>query len=180
MQGLCPIPDEPLPPIGTLGFRVQRYGMMQWGDLFTARQNLALVVLGSKIASVREKQHHLFTQLLSSAVGKRADYSSSGTKWHLTFEKTTCTFGRQAIPMTWDFVEPTPIGDNSGGFGAGLASVYAAAHTVRRSILRTGHVQLSDAANHPLPDQSAGVWFTDPPTMTQYLMLTFQISSLYG
>ena len=31
-QGLCPIPDEPLPPIGTLGFRVQRYGMLQWGE----------------------------------------------------------------------------------------------------------------------------------------------------
>ena len=44
-QGLCPVPDEPLPPIGTLGFRVQRYGMMQWGDLFTARQKVALVVL---------------------------------------------------------------------------------------------------------------------------------------
>ena len=32
------VPDEPLPPIGTLGFRVQRYGMLKWGDLFTARQ----------------------------------------------------------------------------------------------------------------------------------------------
>ena len=41
-QGLCPVPDEPLPPIGTLGFRVQRYGMLQWGDLFTARQKVAL------------------------------------------------------------------------------------------------------------------------------------------
>ncbi len=30
-HGLCPIPDEPLPPIGTLGFRVQRYGMLRWG-----------------------------------------------------------------------------------------------------------------------------------------------------
>ena len=44
-QGLCPVPDEPLPPIGTLGFRVQRYGMLQWGDLFTARQKVALVEL---------------------------------------------------------------------------------------------------------------------------------------
>ena len=24
-----PIPDEPLPPIGMLGFQVQRYGMLQ-------------------------------------------------------------------------------------------------------------------------------------------------------
>ena len=40
--GLCPVPDEPLPPrFGTLGFRVQRYGMLQWGDLFTARQKAA-------------------------------------------------------------------------------------------------------------------------------------------
>ena len=44
-QGLGPVPDEPLPPIGTLGFRVQRYGMLQWGDLFTARQKVALVEL---------------------------------------------------------------------------------------------------------------------------------------
>jgi len=45
-KGLCPVPDEPLPPIGTLGFRVQRYGMLQWGDLFTARQKVALLDLG--------------------------------------------------------------------------------------------------------------------------------------
>jgi adenine-specific DNA methylase len=44
-QGLCPVPDEPLPPTGTLGFRVQRYGMLQWGDMFTARQKVALVTL---------------------------------------------------------------------------------------------------------------------------------------
>jgi len=44
-KGLCPVPDEPLPPVGTLGFRVQRYGMLQWGDLFTARQKVALVTL---------------------------------------------------------------------------------------------------------------------------------------
>ena len=48
-QGLCPVPDEPLPPIGTLGFRVQRYGMLQWGDLFTARQKAALVALGRAV-----------------------------------------------------------------------------------------------------------------------------------
>ena len=44
-QGLSPVPDEPLPPIGTLGFRVQRYGMLQWSDLFTVRQKAALVTL---------------------------------------------------------------------------------------------------------------------------------------
>ena len=35
-NGISIIPDEPLPPQGTLGFRVQLYGMAQWGDRFTA------------------------------------------------------------------------------------------------------------------------------------------------
>ena len=35
-----PIPDENLPPQGTLGFRVQRYNIKKWGDLYNSRQNL--------------------------------------------------------------------------------------------------------------------------------------------
>ena len=165
-QGLCPVPDEPLPPVGTLGFRVQRYGMLRWGDLFTARQKAALVELGAAIGSTWGSKNTRIADLfgiLSCAMGKRADYGSSGTKWHLTFEKTTCTFGRQAIPMTWDFVEPVPAGDTSGSFGAGLASVYSAAKTISLAIQNTGQVQQVDATDHPVPDQSAGVWFTDPP-----------------
>ncbi len=168
-QGLCPVPDEPLPPIGTLGFRVQRYGMLRWGDLFTARQKVALVELGNCFALAPgdpKTGNNSFVQMLSCGIGKRADYASSGTKWHLTFEKTTCTFGRQAIPMTWDFVEPIPIGETSGAFGAGLSSVYSAVENLTKSIDsngKAGQVQQDDATNHALPDQTADVWFTDPP-----------------
>ena len=43
-QGLCPVPDEPLPLMsGT--FNVPLYGINTWGDLFTARQKVALVEL---------------------------------------------------------------------------------------------------------------------------------------
>lgn len=44
-------PNEPLPPQGTLGFRVQRYGMRTWGDLFTARQLIAVSTLCELIQS---------------------------------------------------------------------------------------------------------------------------------
>ena len=44
--GLCPVPDEPTPAGGQSGtaraFRVQRYGMLRWGDLFTARQKVGV------------------------------------------------------------------------------------------------------------------------------------------
>ncbi|MGB9760179.1 MAG: DUF1156 domain-containing protein, partial [Thermoproteota archaeon] len=34
--GFDPVPDEPLPPKETLGFRVQRYGILKWSDLFNS------------------------------------------------------------------------------------------------------------------------------------------------
>lgn len=52
--GPCPVPDESTPAGGGSGagraFSVQKYGMMTFGDLFTARQKLALVGLGRMLA----------------------------------------------------------------------------------------------------------------------------------
>ena len=72
-QGLCPVPDEPLPPIGTLGFRVQRYGMLQWGDLFTARQRATLVELSQSVGTLAEP----LGSLLAIAVNRIAGGSAS-------------------------------------------------------------------------------------------------------
>jgi len=160
------VPDESLPPHGTLGFRVQLYGMSRWGDLFTSRQKLALVELVRAIGIIWRSNNPAtrnVAEILGSTIGKRADYGSSLTKWHLTFEKTTDTFGRQALPMTWDFVEPSPLGDTSGSFGAGLNAVLAACETVTKGIYGPGEIQLADACKSPLPDHTCSVWFTDPP-----------------
>ena len=59
-QGLCPVPNELLPPIGTLGFRVQRYGMLQWGDLFTARQKVALGKLAELLRQYSSENNSRF------------------------------------------------------------------------------------------------------------------------
>ena len=64
-DGLTPIPDEPLPPVGTLGFRVQRYGMTRWGDLFTARQKVALSVYSSDLNHRYRSGNHLLPLLIS-------------------------------------------------------------------------------------------------------------------
>jgi len=129
------VPDEPLPPIGTLGFRVQRYGMETWGDLFTARQKTALATLAGIVRDVGDVD---VRELTAIAISKCADYGSSLTKWHLTFEKVTCTFGRQALPMTWDFVEPLPFGDASGSVGAAVASGVPATRTVAKAVATHG------------------------------------------
>ncbi len=157
-QGLCPVPDEPLPPIGTLGFRVQRYGMMQWGDLFTARQKVALVALAVRMQKVQAIPEVVTGLCL--ALSKVADFNSAIARWATPRETSAATFGRQALPMIWDFCETCPTGTSTGSLegAAGYVAEFA-----KRFTGTSGQVQQADATVHPLPDQSAGVWFTDPP-----------------
>ena len=78
-------------------------------------------------------------------------------------EKSVATFGRQALPILWDWGEVVPIASASGGFDVAIDWIANAAETVAMSINNPGQVQLTDAQQHGLPDQSANVWFTDPP-----------------
>ena len=160
-QGLCPVPDESTPVGGGSGagraFSVQRYGMLQWGDLFTARQRVALVELGSSLAGYSVSR----TPVLALALGRSADQLSSLVRWLETIEAIASTFGRQALPMVWDYCEIVPTGDYAANYGAAIEWVAKVIESWPGSAL--GQANQADATEHPLPDQTAGVWFTDPP-----------------
>ena len=163
-QGLCPIPNEPTPAGGGSGagraFSVQRYGMLQWGDLFTARQKVALVQLGRFIREKSEMRCHI---IIAFGMSKQCDFNSSLSRWANHMEKSVATFGRQALPILWDWAEVVPMANASGGFKVALEWIAKAAETIGESINVSGQVQLADATRHDLPDQSSNVWFTDPP-----------------
>ena len=164
-EQLCPVPDEPLPPIGTLGFRVQRYGMLRWGDLFTARQKSALMELARLVAE-REQSDGMASAtsgLLGIAVDKTADLSNALAPWKPDAECPVHLLARQAIGMAWDFCESVPSCSSSGSFLSAYSRSADALARVSGVVERLGQVQSADATNHPLPDQSASVWFTDPP-----------------
>ena len=155
-----PVPDEPMPPIGTLGFRVQRYGMLQWGDLFTARQKAALVVLGTKTSNIPASESRAHKPLLALAVSRFADDFSSLSRW-MDRETPAATFTRHALPILWDFCEIVPFDDVSWSY---LSSVKWVANSIQAlKNLQQGQIHQADATDHPLPDQAANIWFTDPP-----------------
>ena len=156
-QDLCPVPDEPLPPIGTLGFRVQRYGMLEWGDLFTVRQKAALMVFAQLIRRSTNAAH----ALLAMVMGRCADYSSAGVVWAQEGEFVAHTFGRQAVPLVWDFAEPVQCRNSSGSFEGAVAWVGRVVDSWPSS--GVSQREQADATEHPLPDETAGIWFTDPP-----------------
>ena len=157
-QGLCPVPDEPLPPIGTLGFRVQRYGMLQWGDLFTARQKMALVELGKSISYSGEP----IRSLLAIALNRIAGGGASTSAWLASGEEVKHAIPRQALPMIWDFGESNCLATASRSWDSAINSM---TNVLESNSLRqaSGLIQSADATDHPLPDQSAMIWFTDPP-----------------
>ena len=157
-QGLCPVPDEPLPPIGTLGFRVQRYGMLQWGDLFTARQKAVLVWLRDELRRTKSGDCEA---VLACALSRVSMSGMSCTRWNAVAQKMQHTFGRQALPIVWDFAEVVVTADAPGNWKSGYELVSEVIDTSRSC--SAGQVQQADATEHPLPDDTAHVWFTDPP-----------------
>lgn len=158
--GLSPIPNELLPPIGTLGFRVQRYGILKWGDLFNARQKLASLILSRIIQAYENvKLKELFAFVLSGI----CDHNTSLCTWRPNTLDVGHTFGRQALPMSWDFAEVIPPGKSTGSIEATLDRVTRVVDEVTRLVVAGGQAQMADAANFPLPTEAAGLWFTDPP-----------------
>jgi adenine-specific DNA methylase len=72
------------------------------------------------------------------------------------------TFGRQALPMVWDFAEVVPIADAPGNWRSGYELI---GDVVGKWPVGTfaGQVEIADACHSPLISDTANVWFTDPP-----------------
>ncbi len=154
---LCPVPDEPLPLMsGT--FNVPLYGMSRWGDLFSARQKAVLVEICRQIREVKARREVI--EGISLTLSKVADFNSAIARWAAPRETSAATFGRQALPMIWDFCETRPVGASTGSLEGAVSYV---AELAKRFTGAVGQTHQGDAIDHLLPDQSAGVWFTDPP-----------------
>ena len=161
-RSLCPVPDEPTPTGGGSGagraFSVQKYGMLRWGDLFTARQKAALVDLS---AILRNDASPEIAALLACALDRVAMSNMSCTRWNAVAEKMQHTFGRQALPIVWDFAEVVISADAPGNWKSGYRLIYDVIRQSRSSGL--GQVQMANAIDQPLPDEASHIWFTDPP-----------------
>ena len=170
-------------PAKALGFRIQEYGMSNWGDLFTPRQLVALTTFSDLVTEAMERVRQDATDLpddnrplreggtgatayaeavgvyLAFAVDKCSDYWSSICSWHNSREIVRNTFGRQAIPMVWDYTEGNPFCNSTGNFTAMITWVWKSVMTTpSRNI---GLAQQADAASQVISTNK--VISTDPP-----------------
>ncbi|MBD2268120.1 DUF1156 domain-containing protein [Anabaena sp. FACHB-1391] len=165
------IPNEPVPP-QSRSFRLESYGISQFGELFTHRQNLALTTLvklvkdvGEKLADSKNKGLADAVQTcLSLAIDRQANTLTSLSRWHTTRENIEGLFARQAIPMVWDIAEANSFSGATGGLDGALQWVLGVCETnctTDNEII--GQTQQSSATNHPLPDNFIQALITDPP-----------------
>ena len=139
----CDVPDDPIEgalPQKALGFRVQSYGINEWKQLFTNRQQLMLTSFCDQLSEIQKEVYrdavlcglrddHIFLEnggcgataysqavstYLAFSINKMTNYHCNLSSWHSTGEKMQCLFARQAIPMTWDYAEGNPFSSSSG------------------------------------------------------------------
>ena len=135
-------PDALLPH-NPRDFKTPNYGMTHFSDLFTPRQLTALTTFSALVAEAQQKAEadaiaagmaddHLPLRsggqgaraygeavgvYLAFSVDRLADIGSSIASWINSIGAIRNTFGRQAIPMTWDYAEGNPFSNSSGCFG---------------------------------------------------------------
>ena len=165
------VPDEVISLNELRRVSVPIYGMERWGDLFSPRQALALTTLarlvrevGNRLASSADVELTEAVQTcIALAIGRQADAGSSLCRWHLTGEKHAATFGRQALGMVWDFSEVVTTSEMTGGFPGAIEWVEKVLAVNSIAQMSPGHIEQASATNHPLPNDSAAVFVTDPP-----------------
>lgn len=152
--------------------RIDLYGFKTFGSLFNPRQLVAMQALMSSLREAVREMRTLKenTQELESAVAitlglwisRASARFCTVTVWHKTEEKFEHPFGRQTIPMTWDYPEPNPLADGS----AGLSDAWDLMRRVidrERATKSSVSVLLNDAARLPLNDGTVDCVVTDPP-----------------
>jgi putative DNA methylase len=129
-------------------FKTPNYGLETFSSLFTDRQKLGLILLSDEINAVKEEikssilEKMRLTSVVSAelesdatsyanaiatyltlAVGKSVDYNSSVCGWISGGETIRNTFGRQAIPMVWDYCEANLLGESTGSYRSALNQI---------------------------------------------------------
>jgi putative DNA methylase len=163
------------------------YGMTRFKDLFTQRQTVALGTFCGLLSEARERATadaaseadpaqrstsdakaygDAVSVYLAFALSKQADLGNNLCGWEPIAQCPRHLFGRQAIPIIWDYAEGNPLGNSSGGWSVfidGIANAFEKAFGEAATTLncRPGRAVQADASTQII---SRGKCVsTDPP-----------------
>jgi len=172
-EGLDPIPDEDLPPTGGLGFRLQRYGITKWSEIFNPRQKLALITFSEKVRKsydlmikegLTEPYAKALVAYLALGVDRLANYGSTLCYLNPTGGRGVAnTFGRNVLSIVPNYAESNPFNPEGAGWTTACKSINDwIVHSL--SIPSSpAIIKQSSATDIPYDDNFFDGVFTDPP-----------------
>ena len=180
-----------LPSRGTWASNAQgrRYGFKTFGDYFTPRQLVALTTFSDLVGEAMDqarsdavtaglpddnqplREGGTGATAYAEAVGvylaftlsKQADLGNSLCAWEPVAQCPRHLFGRQGIPMVWDFAESNPVGSSSGAWGILVDGIVKAFSKAFESVSEheSGCCKQADAATQNLSRNK--IVSSDPP-----------------
>ena len=125
------------------------YGLSTWADLFTPRQLVAMTTFSDLVTEARARVERdaivaglpddntllrdggtgasayaeAVGMYLGVALSRLADICNALCRWEVTKTQVRNLFGRQAIPMVWDFAENNVFGDSAGDYMISLGNM---------------------------------------------------------
>lgn len=164
-NGLSPVPDEPLPIGYSQAFPITTWGPTTWGHLTNFRQKLALLAYAEKIRASSFKTTDIADstkEIMAQLFSKFTEMVSSNCPWEPMAECPRKVFSMQALPARWEYAEGVVNSESSGSWSTMVDNLFAMLNAIG-SDWAVGQIQRGDACSSPLPDETASVWFTDPP-----------------
>lgn len=164
----------------TKQFSTPLYGLRRQADIYTPRQLHVLGAFADAVAEVParvrrdggdEEQATAIASVLALCVSKLSMANSSQSRWQIDSRhgsaKAQPAFGRQALPMVWDFAEVNPFADAAGGWKSQLRSLLSGFKVLPRAS-RPGVVRQVDARKAgSLVSEGTALIATDPPYFAQ-------------
>lgn len=155
------------------------YGLTRFEQLFTPRQLVGLTTITSLLRDIREQivgdaraaklseddaetYATCVQTFLGLAVDRCADFGNALCGWSSGNQKVMHLFGKQAIPMIWDFAEANLLVDTVGGWSTCSDYVAACVQTLVVAPNQSGNVLQADAATGAAAVPNLMV-STDPP-----------------
>ena len=161
------------------------YGLITYERLFTIRQMQTLIVFSDLISEARQKAFDdaveesladdgktlseggagaeayadSIATYLALAVDRSVMGGNSLTRWNSVGEKAQHAFGRQGLPMVWDFAETNLLGEATGSLESGYEMAVNALLYAGENAAEIRH---ADAASVQFPVDQVVV-STDPP-----------------
>jgi putative DNA methylase len=127
------------------------YGLTHHADLFTNRQLTVLCTLSDLVGEAHKRvlsdsggdasYADSVATYLAFVMDKMTDTNSSLCSWQINPPRLRATFGRQALPMVWDFAEANPFGGAAGDYGVTIQS--------EREVIEMAQEKHSDDLSRP-------------------------------